>query len=996
MNDDMQQIHEETFDRIIYGLGLLGMVGTVAAFALDGFSSPWFLRALALLIVTLIAYLLRRAGQFVVATYVLVLELVGVVAGIFLQTGATANFVPFLFIPIIIIAGILLSPPATLIIAVVSIGAALTILAVTGEFSAASLGLLLPSFGLTLLAGLLATEIGHYIKGLGSRLTEGRQVLQERTVNMLEALDRAELLQQRLTRLEQEQSKGQVATSQREQAGSQTDNRLYDLIKGTIHELDVSVRELKTTVEKIETHPALNIYRGMFETAWAKIDYLDNMVINLEEMVQLEGNKVSLNYQAIDVGRLIAEVVETARGVAREKDVQIRYRVAENIPPIQADPTRVRQALFHLLNNAVKYTDEGLIEVQAELNDTELIIYVSDTGIGMYREEMDVIFERFGRGRGTIAQQRQGPGLGLAISQRLVQMHGGRMWVSSVLGVGSTFYMTLPLVPKQKMGQATVPLAVMPAPDEPDAPTRVSGPVTPLPYLEPVAYAMPAAEDDEGTIVSYALDTKSFDARPPAGSDPFANDLDTRLTFPTMGEPQAESVQKQKLGSPVARFGPTYISRFGLTLLALLLIIALIVGGLAILNGPSSRSGAATEAASSPSNAVVETPTTARAAVAASPTLPPTTTPFPTPTLPPTLSATLDVAPTVAELPAASPTPLPTDTPAVVVEPVTATAIPTEPVPSPSPSPAASPTPTQSLVDTADTSNEPEPTPSPTTVIQPVALPGEQLAFTVGSSRNQSIALRSLDNGSYIDLTGRVGTVNDSGQSWSRNGQLLFSLEEEYGDREIYTVNTANGVPYPLTHAPGDDIEPAWSPDDSKIAFSSGRNGHFDIYVMNADGSNPTRLTTSRGYDEWPAWSPDSRRIAFVSDRDSNVEIYTMDAEGGNERRLTNHPADDWPVTWSSDGRRLVFSSNRDSNWNLYLIDADGGNLRRLTNDPGNERNPTWSPDGRTIAFTYDGNGNQDVYTIRAPGGAFIEIPRPAWTQVTDTPVDEQKPVWLP
>jgi signal transduction histidine kinase len=991
MNDDMQQIHEETFDRIVYGLGLLGLIGTIAAFAFGGFSSPWFLRALALLIVTLIAYLLRRSGQFAVATYVLVLELVGVVAGIFLQTGATSAFVPYLFIPIMIIAGLLLNPAATLIIAIISIILALAILAVTGQFLPVNLSLLLPSFGLTLLTGLLATEIGHYVKGLGSRLTEGRQVLQERTVNMLEALDRAELLQQRLTKLEQEQV--QVETSQREKPASQTDNKLYNLIKGTIHELDVSVRELKNTVEKIETHPALNIYRGMFEAAWTKIDYLDNMVINLEEMVQLESNKVSLNYQAIDIGRLIAEVVETARGMAREKDVQIRYRVAENIPPIQADPTRVRQALFHLLNNAVKYTDEGLIEVQAELNDTELIIYVSDTGIGMYREEIDMIFEQFGRGQGTMAQQRQGPGLGLSISQRLVQMHGGRMWVSSVLGVGSTFYMTLPLVPK-----ATVPLAAMQTPDQPDAPTWVSGAVAPLPHLEPVASAIPAAEDGERTIISSTLDTKNFDVMQPAEANPFANDLDTQLTFPSIDEHEAESAQKQKLGSPVARFGPTYISRFGLTLLALLIIIALVVGGLAILNGPSSSSGTATEEAASPSNAVVETPTTASAAVAASPTLPPTTTPFATPTLPPTLSASLEVAATVSELPAASPTLLPTDTPTAVIEPATATPIPTEPVPSPSPSPVLSPTSTQSSVDTADTSNEPEPTPTPTpsTVIQPAALPGEQLAFTVGSARNQSIALRSLDNGAYIDLTGRVGIVNDSGQSWSRNGQLLFALEEEYGDREIYTINTTNGVPYPLTQAPGDDIQPAWSPDESKIAFSSGRNGHFDIYVMDANGSNPTRLTTSRGYDEWPAWSPDSRRIAFVSDRDSNVEIYTMDADGGNERRLTNHPADDWPVTWSPDGRRLVFSSNRDSNWNLYLIDADGGNLRRLTSDLGNERNPTWSPDGRTIAFTYDGNGNQDVYTIRAPGGAFIEIPRPAWTQVTDTPVDEQKPVWLP
>ena len=78
------------------------------------------------------------------------------------------------------------------------------------------------------------------------------------------------------------------------------------------------------------------------------------------------------------------------------------------------------------------------------------------------------------------------------------------------------------------------------------------------------------------------------------------------------------------------------------------------------------------------------------------------------------------------------------------------------------------------------------------------------------------------------------------------------------------------------------------STDGTKIAFVSNRDGNYEIYVMNSDGTGQTRLTHDPGEDTWPVWSPDGRRIAFASDRDGNYEIYVMNADGTNQTRLTN------------------------------------------------------------------------------------------------------------
>ena len=134
----------------------------------------------------------------------------------------------------------------------------------------------------------------------------------------------------------------------------------------------------------------------------------------------------------------IQEVVENLRGVAREKGVTLRCAEGEEIQ-VRADEDRVKQVLFNLIDNALKFTPEGgRVEVEVKRVQSRVQVCVSDTGPGIPRAHQKAIFKKFHQVR-----KEGGTGLGLPISRKLVQMHGGKMWVESKVGEGSRFFFTL-------------------------------------------------------------------------------------------------------------------------------------------------------------------------------------------------------------------------------------------------------------------------------------------------------------------------------------------------------------------------------------------------------------------------------------------------------------------------------------------------------------------------------------------------------------------------
>jgi Tol biopolymer transport system component len=167
-----------------------------------------------------------------------------------------------------------------------------------------------------------------------------------------------------------------------------------------------------------------------------------------------------------------------------------------------------------------------------------------------------------------------------------------------------------------------------------------------------------------------------------------------------------------------------------------------------------------------------------------------------------------------------------------------------------------------------------------------------------------------------------------------------------------------------------------------KIAFSSTRDGNSEIYVMNPDGTDVTRLTHNPGYDALPAWSPDGKEIAFVSNRDGNNEIYVMKADGSNQRNLTKNAGSDSNPSWSPHGNKITFDSDRDGNSEIYVMDSNGHHQKRLTTNLSYD--PAWSPDGSTIAFLYHGIWvmNADGTNQHSLAGFPPNYFSPAWSPV--------------
>jgi signal transduction histidine kinase len=118
---------------------------------------------------------------------------------------------------------------------------------------------------------------------------------------------------------------------------------------------------------------------------------------------------------------------------------------------VRADERKVRQVVFNLLSNAVKFTPSGgRVDVSARLTDGVVEVAVADTGAGIAEEEQELIFEEFQQARGDAGKRQEGTGLGLPLSRKFIELHGGRLWVESTPGQGSTFRFTLPVAPPEQ------------------------------------------------------------------------------------------------------------------------------------------------------------------------------------------------------------------------------------------------------------------------------------------------------------------------------------------------------------------------------------------------------------------------------------------------------------------------------------------------------------------------------------------------------------------
>jgi signal transduction histidine kinase/CheY-like chemotaxis protein len=172
--------------------------------------------------------------------------------------------------------------------------------------------------------------------------------------------------------------------------------------------------------------------------------HLVAMIDDILDLSHFQMTDFSLTKEPTPLTTLLNDTTEIATELFRTPSVQLQTNIPPNLPTLTIDRTRIRQILLNLLNNAQRFTTEGVVEIKAHQLDDAVLIQVSDTGSGIPEEKVPYIFDEFYQIDSSLTRRHQGAGLGLAICKQFVEAHGGRIWVESKVGVGTTFFFTLP------------------------------------------------------------------------------------------------------------------------------------------------------------------------------------------------------------------------------------------------------------------------------------------------------------------------------------------------------------------------------------------------------------------------------------------------------------------------------------------------------------------------------------------------------------------------
>ena len=222
-----------------------------------------------------------------------------------------------------------------------------------------------------------------------------------------------------------------------------------DFISNISHELRTPLASLKALADTLrdgalEDPPAARRFLDRIEV---EVDALTQMVRELLELSRIESGQAPFNLEPVAVADVVVSPVERLRPQAERAGIQLTFELAPDLPSVLADAERMQQVLTNLVHNGIKFTPpDGEIVVSATARDDEIVISVRDTGVGIPADALPRIFERFYKA--DRARSGGGTGLGLAIAKHIVLAHGGRLWVESVEGRGSTFYVALPLTPR--------------------------------------------------------------------------------------------------------------------------------------------------------------------------------------------------------------------------------------------------------------------------------------------------------------------------------------------------------------------------------------------------------------------------------------------------------------------------------------------------------------------------------------------------------------------
>lgn len=234
---------------------------------------------------------------------------------------------------------------------------------------------------------------------------------------------------------------------------SEAYERLKELDKNKTHFLSSISHEIRSPLSSIRSFSEIILnyddigaetrkeFLGIINEESERLTQLTNEILDI---VRMESGKTQWHMDTVEISGVIRMAAKSMLPLAKNKGLSLKVSLPRDLTPVKGDRNRLLQVMLNFLSNAVKFTSQGAITAGAQDGPDAIKVYVSDTGEGIYPEERDKIFEEFYRIGDSLTGRPKGAGLGLSISKKIIEAHGGSIWVESQLGKGSTFYFTLP------------------------------------------------------------------------------------------------------------------------------------------------------------------------------------------------------------------------------------------------------------------------------------------------------------------------------------------------------------------------------------------------------------------------------------------------------------------------------------------------------------------------------------------------------------------------
>jgi signal transduction histidine kinase len=213
--------------------------------------------------------------------------------------------------------------------------------------------------------------------------------------------------------------------------------------------------ELRTPLNAILGYTELildSVYGEMPEKARSVLDrvqrngrHLLGLINDVLDLSKIEAGQLTLSLSDYSLKSVIQTVFSAVEPLASEKQIALKIDVAPDLPLGRGDERRLTQVLLNLVGNAIKFTDSGEVSIKGSSANGAFSVAVCDTGPGISTADQAKLFQEFQQANNSITKKKGGTGLGLAISRRIIELHGGRIWVESSPGQGSTFAFTLPV-----------------------------------------------------------------------------------------------------------------------------------------------------------------------------------------------------------------------------------------------------------------------------------------------------------------------------------------------------------------------------------------------------------------------------------------------------------------------------------------------------------------------------------------------------------------------